>query len=724
MTQFFKKVASPDPATPALAASSVDATDGFIFRQIPSTSGGNMDRFVSREETLHAEILWTMKVVDDHYSYRSCERTSDLFSMMFPDSAIAKKFSCGERKCAYLCSFGLAPYFLDLLKNSVKKEDHTVLLFDESLNRMTQSKQMDLHVRMWSDNLVKTHYLNSQFMGHCTSEEMVTHFKNGIDGVDLKSVLQLSMDGPNVNWRFYDVMQEDVKSRYQVGLLNIGSCGLHIVNGAFKTGAAASGWEIDSLLSGLYWLFKESPARREDYRIATGSETFPLKFCRHRWVENVLVVERALSVWDGICTYVKKTKEKKGVIPKCNSWKEVETATRDPFVTAKLNFFLSVAKMVTPFLTIYQTDRPMIIFLKEDLKNLILTLMRRFIDEDVLKAANTTKKLIKLDPKDKKNHCDPKTIDVGYMTDKIIRKMKNVSELELLSFRMECKEFLVAVVDKLLEKAPILYPLVRAVSCLDPRVIRSSETKVLKASMKNALDVFVEANRLKESLCDDILNQFRDFIDTVAKSSTTFKSFDPSDEKTRADELYYQHMAGDARYSKIWQVVKIILILSHGQATVERGFSTNRQIEVENMSEQTYIAQRIVCDAIQEAGGVLKVPITKGMTVAAAGARQKYHSYLDDQRKLKESEEVKNKKKRLLDEIDELKTKKVRLEDAVEDMTKQADKWAEKAETDGQLNLISRSNSLRRSVKEKNRDLHLVETQLEEKLSQLKSGKF
>ena len=29
-------------------------------------------------------------------------------------------------------------------------------------------------------------------------------------------------------------------------------------------------------------------------------------------------------------------------------------------------------------------------------------------------------------------------------------------------------------------------------------------------------------------------------------------------------------------YSKIWEVIKIMLVISHGQASVERGFSTNK----------------------------------------------------------------------------------------------------------------------------------------------------
>ena len=67
-----------------------------------------------------------------HYSYKSCEGTSKLFQVMFPDSRIVSQFSCGEKKCAYLICFGL---------EKKKKEEAYVLMFEESLNSVCyQSK--------------------------------------------------------------------------------------------------------------------------------------------------------------------------------------------------------------------------------------------------------------------------------------------------------------------------------------------------------------------------------------------------------------------------------------------------------------------------------------------------------------------------------------------------------------------------------------------------------
>lgn len=52
------------------------------------------------------------------------------------------------------------------------------------------------------------------------------------------------------------------------------------------------------------------------------------------------------------------------------------------------------------------------------------------------------------------------------------------------------------------------------------------------------------------------------------------------------------------------------MVLFHGQAAVEGGFSINKDMLVENLTENSLVAQRVVYNAIQYYGGVLNVPLT------------------------------------------------------------------------------------------------------------------
>ena len=50
-------------------------------------------------------------------------------------------------------------------------------------------------------------------------------------------------------------------------------------------------------------------------------------------------------------------------------------------------------------------------------------------------------------------------------------------------------------------------------------------------------------------------------------------------------------MAGDKQLAIKcqWSVVKLLLLMSHGQSTVNRGFSVNKEVAVENLSERSFM---------------------------------------------------------------------------------------------------------------------------------------
>ena len=70
------------------------------------------------------------------------------------------------------------------------------------------------------------------------AEFQLEHFTNAHDKLDYVSKLvQFSMDGPNVNWKLLDLFEEDRHDKNPdcPYLLQIGSCGLHVLHGAYQT---------------------------------------------------------------------------------------------------------------------------------------------------------------------------------------------------------------------------------------------------------------------------------------------------------------------------------------------------------------------------------------------------------------------------------------------------------------------------------------------------------
>ncbi|GBM74428.1 hypothetical protein AVEN_39220-1 [Araneus ventricosus] len=171
-----------------------------LFAASSTSNIGNIESHVVKNDVLAAEILWTLKTLKNHGSYKANEDIEKMFNRMFPDSAIVSKFSCREKKPAYYAAYGIAPYLENLLQENLNTKNF--VLFDESLNIMRQEKQMDVHVRYWHQNRVSTIYFNSVFLGHSRSSDIFEEFISTIAKLKFSKTIQILMDRPNVNWKF------------------------------------------------------------------------------------------------------------------------------------------------------------------------------------------------------------------------------------------------------------------------------------------------------------------------------------------------------------------------------------------------------------------------------------------------------------------------------------------------------------------------------------------
>ena len=252
----------------------------------------SMDTYAAKDDTLRAEILWAMKCLHSHYSCNSSSSVHKLFQTMFPDSAIAKQFSCGKTKCLYLIKYGLAPYFHQKVVDTIQKPGCLfTVCFDESFNRVIQEEQMDLVLHFWDNERkqVISRYFGSKFLGHRTASDLLDNFLKSLESFNQANLLQISMDGPRTNWKFFDNLKTQLAKQDPdlPQLLNVGSCGLHVVHGAFQSGERSTEWHLDSLLQAMNYCLHDSPATREDCKEVTGSSTMPLRFCATRWIEDV-----------------------------------------------------------------------------------------------------------------------------------------------------------------------------------------------------------------------------------------------------------------------------------------------------------------------------------------------------------------------------------------------------------------------------------------------------
>ena len=167
-------------------------------------------------------------------------------------------------------------------------------------------------------------------------------------------------------------------------------------------------------------------------------------------------------------------------------------------------------------------------------------------------------------------------------------------------------------------------------------------------------------------------------------------------------------------------MVRRLLLLSHGQATVERGFSVNKEASVENLSEKAMVAKRQIINHVRHVGGVTNVKLSGELLGAAGSARKQYHDYLDEQREEERQRKSGEKRKAQEGVVADLVSKRRRLEREATDLEKEGDKLALDGENKQQWFLISKSNAMRAKAKAKREEVTTLDGQIEEESEKLK----
>ena len=160
--------------------------------------------------------------------------------------------------------------------------------------------------------------------------------------------------------------------------------------------------------------------------------------------------------------------------------------------------------------------------------------------------------------------------------------------------------------------------------------------------------------------------------------------------------------------------MKIILTLSRGQASVEKGFSINKSILVENLTETSLISQRIVLDQWRSK----HFEVGKNLRKSVTSARGNYQIVLDDQRRKKVNNKNGLERKSFQEEIDIGRAKKSMLEKAVVSLSQDADKYP--MDVESKVNameikeLIKKSSFFIKTVIEKHEQIKACKENLKE----------
>ena len=147
--------------------------------------------------------------------------------------------------------------------------------------------------------------------------------------------------------------------------------------------------------------------------------------------------------------------------------------------------------------------------------------------------------------------------------------------------------------------------------------------------------------------------------------------------------------------------MKLLLTISHGQASVEREFSHNNAVLKTNMSPETVIAKRMIKDYMPSHD--LKpytIEISRPLVLAFKSSRQKYEIHLEEERKSKQRSKAEQRAMHMEADIDKLRVQRRQLEKTLDMMEEEFVECIWLAEEKNDLSFVYKGNWLKRKSSE------------------------
>lgn len=636
---------------------------------VEKSSSKNTD--TSSNDPARAEILWAFKVVDSNFSFASCEGLKDLFVAMFGEAA--KNFSMNRTKVSYLISYGLGPFITNELTSTIRNSAVKFALCVDETTTAQVKKQLDLYVRFWGPDMLKPvqcRYLSSAFLGHAEAETMFQEICNQLEmhGLNLSKLIMLAMDGPNVNKSLWNKMNSAVKYFGSPGLINIGSCNLHIVHNAFGSGLKEAPFhQIEDYAHNVYKWFKQSAARRQDYKhsqeLLAVSENYFLQFVNSRWLTLAPVMKRLIEQHEALKHYFLKfiPKYQNSVCVKNARYNSIISVLNDKLILSLMQFLVHISELFSKFLRTFQNEQPLIHILYDELCELLKKILRKFVKSDVVNQSLNDLTGIKFTTE---NLLPFHKMEIGTEAK---RTSSQMSDRDNLEFNLAVQCFYKKVTAKLFTTLPLKNSILKNLQCLHG-LMRSEDTsynsfKRLVTQVPHGLD---DCDR------DNVLDEWRSYqVDDEIKEHWFIKDKNKEEIKYHRIDYYWakvfniKSLEGKCRYPVLAKYIPNLLMLAHGNSDVERGFSLNNALvtsERNALAENTIKGVRAVKDYLRIQGKIENILITKKMIEAARASSGKYKAALEknkhvDQQKTKASNKTQVRKEQNLDRKNSLKEK-------------------------------------------------------------------
>ena len=234
---------------------------------------------------------------------------------------------------------------------------------------------------------------------------------------------------------------------------------------------------------------------------------------------------------------------------------------------------------------------------------------------------------------------------------------------------------------KLLEKTPLKYGFVRSCRIFDPKIMATMSETESRGCMHNIISYLLSLNLINAKYDSKVRGQFSDFLQNeVNIHKEKFLCFNKF--KDRFDHFFFHGSIRMEKFPELSGLAQIIFTLSHGQASMERGFSERDVITKDNQSDLTMMSSsRIIKDHTRANSYTPEtITINKGLMFSVNESRKVYEAALEEAAKKKVVTNKEVQKKLLDSDISDLQSTVETLKVTCEALNKEADSCIFQAE--------------------------------------------
>uniref|UniRef100_H2ZX01 HAT C-terminal dimerisation domain-containing protein n=1 Tax=Latimeria chalumnae TaxID=7897 RepID=H2ZX01_LATCH len=418
--------------------------------------------------------------INDHFS--------KLVSRMFPNSDIARQYSCGRIKSTHL-AYGIPSDLIDTVKQEVATPK---LMFSLATNGNSDEKDKFCPVLIFHEDkngLVTTSFFDMPVINLAGGENIGDVLKQSLRdvGLDLQQCLSFSSDNASVMTGrpkgVLSVLHKENKEIYGMG------CPCHLSTLAAKEGSKAlKSFDPEDFMKDLFYHFDTSAKRKHLLReLLVFCDVEVHKVLKHvttRWLSLHKCLEGSLNLWDGLRSYFLTHFEMKGGPRK----QRLVTVFKDPTTQLYIHFLHAMLPSFDSFNTLLQTEAPII----HRLYPSMIKLYRSILSCVVLPTAiQNEDSIMKVDFENPDLQKSDKEF-IGFAAMQLIRKNDLEGTSGVDKFRRETLNYIrkkFPVDDKLIQNAVLVNPATRQTASLQSllELVQQLPEDVIPVSSRDAL---------------------------------------------------------------------------------------------------------------------------------------------------------------------------------------------------------------------------------------------